>query len=91
MNDDALLPGKHIDAAKRRLAHLGGLAAKTEAAEQRILEAAQERVEAVEADMQKLKGRALVDEAAADQYRALTFEHGQLGLVIAHARQALAA
>jgi hypothetical protein len=80
-----------VCAAKRRLAHLGGLAAKTAAAEQSILAAAQHRIEAVEADLQSLKARALLDDEAAAQYRALTFEHGQLDLVIARARQELAA
>lgn len=89
--DAKALPDRHIDAAKRRLAHLGGLSARTEATERRILDAAQARIEAVEADLNALKGRALVDDEAADRYRALTFEHGQLDMVIARARQELSA
>ena len=82
---------RHIDAARRRLAHLGGLAGKTDAAERRILAAAQERLAIVQADLAKLKVRAIADNAAGEQYTSLIQEAGQLRLVIAGAERALAA
>ncbi len=80
---------RHIAAAKTRLAHLGGLAAKAHAAEQRILEAAESRLSDVEADIAKIRPRAIADQQAGDEYQALTLERGQLATVIAAARQAI--
>ena len=81
---------QHIDAAKRRLAHLGGLSARTAETERRILAAASERLSAVEADIATLRPRALIDHAAGDRYQALALERGQIETVIGRARAALA-
>ena len=89
MNAPAHLPDRHIDASKRRLAHLAGLAAKTEEAERRILAAATHRIEAVEADLGVLRPRVQIDPAAAGRYQELTLERGQLQVAIARAREVL--
>ena len=80
-------PDRHIEAAKRRLGHLAGVAAKTLEAECRILAVAEDRLRQVEADLQKLRPRVYLDQDAADDYQRLVLERGQLALVIAQARQ----
>lgn len=82
--------GKHIDGAKRRLAHLAGLAATTADTERRILAAAEHRLAAVDADLGALRPRTVIDPDAADRYRALTLERGQIEIVIGRAREHLA-
>lgn len=79
----------HIDAARTRLGHLGGLAARTDAAERNILKAAEKRLEAIRADLDRLRARVHTDEAAATQYQALTLEAGQLETIRQQARQNL--
>jgi hypothetical protein len=91
MPDDAPTLSQHIAAARTRLGHLAGLSARTDAAERAILKAAQARLAAIQADLDKLRGRAVADPALGDRYTALVLERGQVELVIAHARQALAA
>ena len=83
-------PSQHIEAAKRRLVHLSGLAGTTADAERRILAAARARLDAVSADLELLRPRVHIDPAAADQYQERTLEKGQLAHVIASAQQALA-
>jgi hypothetical protein len=82
-------PSPHIEAARRRLAHLGGLAAQTEEAERRILTSATDRLAVVREELDKLRPRAIADHAAGDRYLALTQERGQLETVIAQAQQVL--
>lgn len=82
-------PDQHLAAAKRRLVHLEGLSQKTEETERRILAAAEDRLAAVSADLEKLRPRVNLDQAAADQYRELTLERGKLSTVIARAREVL--
>lgn len=79
----------HLDAARARLADLGGLSAHTADTERRILEAAEHRLEAVQADLDKLRPRVNLDDDAADRYSALVLERGQLSTVIAQSREAL--
>ena len=83
-------PDQHIEAAKRRLAHLAGLGAITQQTERRILDAATERLGVVQGDLDRLRPRAIADGAAGDDYQRLTLEAGQLHTVIANAQQALA-
>ena len=78
----------HIDAARSRLGDLSGLAARTHAAELRILEEAERRREAVQSDLDKLKPRAIGDTSAGDEYQRLLVERGQLDIIIAKAREA---
>lgn len=89
MTKPASLQNQHIGAARRRLGHLAGLAAKTRATEERILEVAEHRLAAVDADLAKLRPRVNLDEAAADSYQALTTERGHLTMVLSRARAVL--
>lgn len=80
---------QRLAACRTRLAHLGGIAARTEETERRILAAAEERRETVSRDLATLRPRVLLDPAAAEQYQALTLESGQLSQVVARASAAL--
>lgn len=82
-------PDKHIAAARARLSHLGGIAARTEEAERRILDAAEERMGIVSQELAQLGPRVNLDAAAANRYQALTLERGRLGVVAAQSRQVL--
>lgn len=81
----------HIDKTRAHLGELGAMAEKTEMAERRILEAAEKRLDQVEADI--VKARPGVEAAGDDEqqrYLDLVAERGQLHTVIAKARKALA-
>lgn len=78
-------PDRHIQAAKRRLCHLSGLSGRVDEAERRILEAANDRLGTVQAELEQLRPRVNLDPAAAEQYQAHTLEVGQLRQVIARA------
>lgn len=81
----------HIDKAHVQLGELGGLAAKTEAAERNILAAAEQRLQQVDAELDKLRpGVEAADDAGQQRYLDLVAERGQLHTVVAKARQALA-
>jgi 2-phospho-L-lactate guanylyltransferase (CobY/MobA/RfbA family) len=82
------LPERHIQATRTRLAHLGGLSAKSDAADKAILHAAEQRLAVVDSDLAKLSPRAIADAAAGDAYQRLTLERGQLVTVIARAQAA---
>ncbi len=80
----------HIDKARSTLGELGGLTAKTEAAERKILSSAESRLE----DVQKAIARAQAGaesspESEQDRYIALVEERGQLNIVIAKSKKAL--
>ena len=81
---------KHIEAAKRRLAHLAGLRARTLDSERRILDRAVARDGDVTAEMAKLRPAASVHPVAADRYQALVLEAGTLAKVIGQSRRILA-
>lgn len=85
MVDDA-----HIDAARSRLVDLTGLAARTHAAEQRILERAEARHAEVVQELDRLRPRAVADRGAGDEYQRLLVERGQLEVIIAKSREASA-
>jgi hypothetical protein len=80
---------QHIAAARTRLTHLAGLAARTDAAELKILEAAEDRRAAISADIEKLRPRVNLDDEAGDKYMALITERGQLDTVAGRSRQVL--
>lgn len=82
-------PDQRIAGARRRIAHLASLADKTDTTERAILAAATDRLEAVQAGLVTVRPRVDLDPAAADRYRALTLERGQLEGVIASAKQAI--
>ena len=82
---------RHMQQARAKLGELGALHAKTEAAEHRILKAAEQRLAAVVAALDKLApGAEGADDTHQDSYLALVAERGQLHIVIAKARAALA-
>lgn len=76
---------RHIEAARRRVAHLHALDHATTAAERRILDAAEKRLAVVEAEITQARRRALVHDGAADRYMELTEERGRLLEVIRRA------
>lgn len=65
---------------------LHALSARTDAAEKRILQTAQEREEAVLARMQELRPTAITNAASSGEYQTLAIERRRLSLVIAMAR-----
>lgn len=72
------------------LSDLAGLAGKTESAERKILAAAEKRLAAVQAELERARpGVEASPEKAQDRYLELVKERGQLELVISKARQAL--
>jgi hypothetical protein len=77
---------EHITAAHRRLGHLAGLHARTALAERTILAAARSRLAAVDADLDRLKPRSILEDEAGDQVMALLKERGTLLGVIDQAR-----
>lgn len=78
-----------MDAARSRLVHLAGLAETTASTERQILAAAEDRLKAVSADIDRLRPRVHLDPAASDAYRAAVQERGQVTTVIAQARRVL--
>ena len=79
-----------MDKARAHLGDLGALATKTEAAERRILAAAQKRLAAVQTQIERARpGIEAGPDSAQDRYLDLVTERGQLELVIARAREAL--
>lgn len=76
---------QHIAAARRRLAHIGGIARRTDDTERAIRAAAEERLATVTGDLARLKPRALTDADAGEAYQRLVLERGQLLRVIAQA------
>jgi len=81
---------RHIAQTRTHLGRLHGLAAKTEAAERRILERAEARIEEVNGLIDRARpGAEVAPDAAQDRYLALVEERGQLNTVIAKARQVL--
>ena len=78
--------GKRYQAAvKRRLADLGRMGAEVDAVERKIHGHAADRLEAVQADIKKLRPRVLLDDKAAERYRALIDERAKLQRIIAGA------
>lgn len=69
---------RHIDAARRRLAHLAMLERRTAEADARIRQAAEQRLAQVEADLAKARRRALLHDGAADALLNLTTERARL-------------
>lgn len=80
----------HIEKTRSSLGELAGLSAKTEVAEKRILEAAEKRLQAVQAELGKFSNVESAPEDEQDRYMDLIAERGQLHMVIEKARKALA-
>ena len=80
----------HIERAQQSLGELGALSAKTEAAERRILERAEQRREEVQAAIDRARtGVECAPDSSQDRYLALIEERGRLDTVISRAREAL--
>lgn len=79
---------EHLDKTRARLGDLAGLAGKTEDAERRILASAEKRLKAVQTEIEGLG--AVEFSPKEDRYTDLIAERGQLNVVIAKARRALA-
>lgn len=80
----------HIDKTKTNLGELGSLASKTEAAERRILEMAEQRLDEVQKSLDRMQaGADSAPEEEQDRLVQLTAERGQLHQVIARSKQAL--
>jgi hypothetical protein len=73
----------HLDAARLRLGHLARLQQATDASAKAIRSAAESRLRAVNSDLDRLRSRAITDDDAGEEYRALTTERGQLQGVLA--------
>ena len=81
---------RHMEKAKTDLGELHGLAAKTEAAERKILTAAEKRHAEVVAAIERARpGIDGASDAAQDRYTDLIAERGQLEIVMAKARKEL--
>lgn len=79
-----------IDRTRAQLGDLAGLTAKTEAAERRILAAAEKRLDEVQALIERARpGIEAAPDSAQGRYLDLVTERGQLQTVIGKARQAL--
>ncbi len=83
--DDPTL-ARHIAAARRRVAHLEGLAAGCDAAERKILEAAEARAEALDEELSRARRRAGLDPRAARRVEELTAERARCHVAAATAR-----
>lgn len=81
---------QHIENVRRQIGELSSLAAKTDAAERKILEAAEKRLDWVQSRLADLRSKALVDAAAGKEYQELALERGRLNLVIAQAQKNIA-
>lgn len=80
---------EHIENVRRRIGELASLDAQTDAAERKILERAEKRLEAVQARMDELHPRAVVDNAAGTEYLTLAKERHQLNVIIETAKRNL--
>lgn len=79
----------HVDKTRASLGELAGLAAKTDAAERRILENAEHRLFEVQRELDSIKGAEFGTPEQQEHYSDLIKERGQLHVVIAKAREVL--
>lgn len=80
-----------MDRTRAQLGDLAGLAGKTERTERAILKQAEKRLAEVQAAIERARpGIEAAPDAAQQRYQDLIAERGQLHLVIAQARKALA-
>lgn len=82
---------RHMDRTRAQLGDLAGLAGKTERTERAILKQAEKRLAEVQAAIERARpGIEAAPDPAQQRYQDLIAERGQLHLVIAQARKALA-
>lgn len=77
------------EAGRARLAALEGHLSSIQEAEKRIMQQAQQQVDAITKRLDELRPKVLLDEAAADEYTDLVEKRGRLNVVIGHARKNL--
>lgn len=80
---------EHLTKARADLGRLQSLSDRTSADEQRILDAALARMDAVQADIEKLRPTAMLHASDGQKYRDAVKERGMLARVIARARSVL--
>lgn len=81
---------RHMDRARDSLGELAGLANRTEAAERQILQRAEQLLDEVNAEIEKLRpGVEGAPDESQSRYLHLITERGQLHQVIANAKAAL--
>lgn len=68
----------YINAIRSRLGKLSALGANAVDTDKAIVTAAGQRLEAVEADLEKLRPRVLLDDGVAQRYQELVLERGRL-------------
>lgn len=73
---------KHTAALRAQLTDLAGMRAAAQHADGQIVAAAAKRLDAVTADLEKLRPRVHLDEEAARRYEALTLERGRLERIL---------
>ena len=78
---------QQIENVRRQIGELSSLAEKTDAAERKILESAEKRIDWVQSRMGELRAKALTDGDAGKEYQSLAMERSRLNLVIAQARK----
>jgi vacuolar-type H+-ATPase subunit H len=82
---------RHIANTQEKLGDLAGLADKTERTERRILEQAEKRLTEVQTAIDRARtGIEAAPDDAQQRYQQLIVERGQLQMVIAQAKKALA-
>lgn len=74
----------HLDAARKRLCHLAGLRARTEAAGKAIHSAASDQLDQLQQDLPRLAKRVHTDSAAAEAYQQGTLNVGRLRTILGH-------
>jgi hypothetical protein len=72
-----------LDDIRGRLADLSAMAAQQQADNDRLADAAADRMRAVNEELGELRPRVNTDRMAADQYQRLIMERGQLQLTLA--------
>lgn len=75
-------PTKYAAAIRSKLGKLAALGAQAKASEGAIQDAAGKRLEAVDADLARLRPRVMLDDQAAQKFEELTIERGRLQRVL---------
>ena len=71
-------PTKYMEAIRSKLGKLSALGAQAKASEGAIQDAAGKRLEAVDADLARLRPRVMLDDQASQKFEELTMERGRL-------------
>ena len=77
------------DNTKRKLAELGAMSSRTDAAERRILESAESQLQKMQARIAEIRSAALLKGTDTDEYQRLIADRHRLQVVVAQARKNL--